>query len=120
MNRYYGLPAELRAQAERVRLANVNGTGDADATTILAQLSVKHQEVLDQIKTLDPGIAPDLKVDANTVKTLEVRQRELLAASKGYREELNRISPEYQSVTAKIVSIDNATRSGRDLFTKSQ
>jgi DNA repair ATPase RecN len=121
MNRYYGLPAATRAQAETVRQKNGNGTGAADAATILSKLPIAQQAVLDQIKVLDPGSPANLLAsDPNVVQKLEVRQKELLALSKGYRDELARIDSDYKTVTAKLVSIDSATRSGTDLFTKSQ
>ena len=56
MNRYYGLPAEVRAKAERVKQANNGGTGAADARVILAKLLVALDGVLDQIVALDPGL----------------------------------------------------------------
>ena len=54
------------------------------------------------------------------MKTLEARQKELLEKSKVNRDELSRIDAEYQAVTAKLVAIDDATRSGAGLFTKGQ
>lgn len=118
MNRYYGMPAEMRAKAERVRQAN-NGTGAADARRILEKLPEAMNGVFFQIVALDPGLPKEIPAD-QTVKALEARQKELLAKSKVNRDELSRIDPEYQAVTAKLVAIDEATRSGALLFSKGQ
>lgn len=117
MNSYFGLTSNYYGQAENARQA-----GDtARAGAIIAALPGDLQRILDQIKRLDPKIPAALMVtDADVVSKLETRQKELLDNSKRYREELSRIDPEYQSVIAKIVSIDSATRGGKDLFTKSQ
>ena len=120
MNRYYGLPAGERAKAERVRQANSNGTGAEDARVILEKkLPEQMNVVFFQIVALDPGLPSEIPAD-QTVKTLEARQKELLAKSKVNRDELSRIDPEYQAVTAKLVAIDDATRSGAQLFSKAQ
>ncbi|HEU4871813.1 MAG TPA: hypothetical protein VFT44_01855 [Pyrinomonadaceae bacterium] len=119
MNRYYGLPAEVRAKAERVRQANNNGTGAAEARVILEKLPAAMNGVFFQIVALDPGLPNEIPAD-QTVKALEARQKELLAKSKVNRDELSRINPEYQAVTAKLVAIDDATRSGTQLFGKGQ
>jgi hypothetical protein len=118
MNRYYGMPAEMRAKAERVRQAN-NGTGAADARRILEKLPEAMNGVFVQIVALDPGLPNEIPAD-QAVKALEARQKELLAKSKVNRDELSRIDPEYQAVTAKLVAIDDATRSGAVLFSKGQ
>lgn len=118
MNRYYGLPAATRAKAERVRQAN-NGTGAAEARRILEKLPEVMNGVFFQIVALDPGLPSEIPAD-QTVKALEARQKELLAKSKVNRDELSRIDPEYQAVTAKLVAIDDATRSGAQLFSKGQ
>lgn len=119
MNRYYGLPAEVRAKAERVRQANNNGTGAAEARVILEKLPAAMNGVFFQIVALDPGLPNEIPAD-QTVKALEARQKELLAKSKVNRDELSRINTEYQAVTAKLVAIDDATRSGTQLFGKGQ
>jgi hypothetical protein len=118
MNRYYGMPAEMRAKAEMVRQAN-NGTGAAEARRILEKLPEAMNGVFFQIVALDPGLPSEIPAD-QTVKALEARQKELLAKSKVNRDELSRIDPEYQAVTAKLVAIDDATRSGALLFSKGQ
>ena len=119
MNRYYGLPAEVRAKAERVRQANNNGRGAQDARAILEKLPDAMNGVFFQIVALDPGLPNEIPAD-QTVKALEARQEKLLEKSKVNREELSRIDPEYQAVTAKLVAIDDATRSGTLLFSKGQ
>ena len=119
MNRYYGLPAEVRAKAERVRQANNNGTGAAEARVILEKLPAAMNGVFFQIVALDPGLPNEIPAD-QTVKALAARQKELLAKSKVNRDELSRINTEYQAVTAKLVAIDDATRSGTQLFGKGQ
>ena len=119
MNRYYGLPADVRAKAERVRQANQGGTGNADSQRILNSLGTALDDVLKQIAALDPGLTNPIPA-GQEVKTLEARQKELLAKSKTDRDELSRIDPEYQAVTARILAIDDATRSGADLFAKGQ
>ena len=119
MNRYYGLPAEVRAQAERVRQANRNETGNADAQRILNNLPIALRGVLSQIVALDPGLSSPIP-EGQVVKTLEARQKELLEKSETNRVELDRIDPEFQAVTVRILSIDEATRSGADLFGKGQ
>ena len=121
MIRYYGLPNAIRVQAESARQANAGPAGNTAAGAILAKLPESQKEVLDQIKTYDPGIPANLQAnDPELVKKLEARQKELLEASNSYRAELKRIDPDYQIVAAKIVSIDNATRSGSVLFGKNQ
>jgi chromosome segregation ATPase len=121
MIRYFGLPNAIRVQAESVRQANVDGNGAAAAGAILGKLSESQKEVLDQIKAYDPGIPANLQAnDPELVKKLEARQKELLEASNSYRAELKRIDPDYQIVATKIVSIDTATRSGTDLFSKNK
>jgi hypothetical protein len=119
MNRYYGLPGEVRVKAERVRQANQNGTGNADAQRILNSLGPALDEVLKQLAALDPELANPIPA-GQVIKTLEARQKELLAKSKSDRDELNRIDSEYQAVTARMVAIDDATRSGAELFAKGQ
>ena len=119
MNRYYGLPAEVRAQAERVKQANANGTGNADAHRILDNLPRALARVLSQIVALDPALPSHIAED-QIVRTLEARQKELLAKSKTNRDELARIDPQFQAVTARVIAIDDTTRSGSDLFGKGQ
>ena len=119
MNRYYGLPHEVRAQAERVRQANSNGEGNQNALRILNDLPVALDGVLRQIVALDPGLRPPITA-AEAVDKLEARQEVLLEKSKTNREELARIDPYYQTVTARILAIDEATRSGTELFGKGQ
>ncbi len=117
MNGFFGLTSDYYGQAENARQADDN----VRAGQILAALPGDLQRILDQIKHLDPKIPAALNAnDANVISVLENRQRQLLDNSKRYREELSRIDPEYQSVIARIVSIDNTTRAGTDLFTKSQ
>jgi len=119
MNRYYGLPAEVRAQAERVRQDTHSETREVDAQRILDSLPTALDGVLKQIVALDPGLPTPIAA-GQEVKTLETRQKELLAKSKTDRDELSRIDPEYQAVTARIIAIDDATRNGADLFAKGQ
>jgi hypothetical protein len=117
MNRYYGLPAEVRAKAEKARQAPEGG--NAAAQSQLDKLPTALNDVLNQIVALDPALPNHIPPD-QAVKTLEARQKELLAKSKTNRDELSRIDPEYQAVTARILAIDETTRSGSDLFTKGQ
>ena len=117
INAYFGVPSDHFERAQKEKLAGNN----AAATAILKAIPGQQQQILEQIKPLDPQIPAGLAAtDANAVSTLEDRQKELLDKSKRYREELSRIDPEYQKVMARIVSIDNGTRGGKELFTKSQ
>jgi hypothetical protein len=119
INRYSGLPAEVRVKAERVRQADEGGKGDEQAQKILNSLSTAQRGVLVQIVALDPGLRTHIG-EGEPTEALETRQKELLAKAKANRDELSRIDPEYQAVTARIVAIDEATRSGAGLFAKGQ
>lgn len=121
INRYFGKPIELHARADKARRENQNGNGNARAAAILASLDADRAQILEQLKRLDPGLPSGLSIrDPNIIKILEARQKELLALSKSYLDERNRIGAQFKGSSDRIVTIDDTTLTGDHLFTKSQ
>lgn len=104
------IPNKLREQAQAAR----------DLTILSKEAELKRQTLAD-LKAFDSGIPADLAAgDPKLIEKLENRRNQLLANSKGYRAELDRIAADFKVVDDKLKEIRELTRGGNEIFDKSQ